>query len=160
MSVTEAISTERLTLTPLAVADAPEMVGVLSDPALYTFTGGTPPTLGQLEELYRRQSAGCPWGGEIWHNWIIRLDGMAIGYVQATVRDDSADLAWVVGSPWQGSGYATEASEAVRDWLASRGGAMFSAHIHPDHSASHAIATRLGLRHTGQLDDEGEMIWK
>lgn len=160
MSVTESLSTARLTLTPLDAADAAEMVGVLSDPALYTFTGGMPPTLGQLEELYRRQSAGSPWDGEIWHNWILRLDGTAIGYVQATVKDDNADLAWVVGIPWQGSGYATEASAAVRDWLAERVAARFSAHIHPDHSASQAIATRLGLQPTGQLDDEGEMIWK
>ena len=160
MLVTESISTSRLTLTPLAVTDATEMVGVLSDPALYTFTGGKPPTLTQLEELYRRQSAGCPWDGEVWRNWIVRLDGTAIGYVQATVKGDSADLAWVVGSPWQGSGYASEASQAVRDWLADRGAARFSAHIHPDHTASRAIATKLGLQPTDQLDDDGEMIWK
>ncbi len=100
MSVTESISTSRLTLTPLAVADAAEMVVVLSDPALYTFTGGKPPTHAQLEEFYRRQSASCPWGGEMWHNWILRLDGTAIGYVQAAVKGDSAELAWVVGGPW------------------------------------------------------------
>lgn len=159
MSVTESISTARLTLTPLDVADALEMVGVLSEPALYTFTGGEPPTLDQLEDLYRSQSAGASRDGEIWHNWILRLDNTAIGYVQATVKGDNADLAWVVGSPWQGSGYATEASKAVRDWLVDHGAARFSAHIHPDHSASTAIATRLGLQSTGQLDDEGEMIW-
>lgn len=159
MSLSESINTVRLTLTPLGVADAAEMAGVLSDPALYTFTGGMPPTLVQLEELYRHQSTGAPEGGEVWHNWILRLDGTAIGYVQATVEGDSAELAWVVGVPWQGSGYATEASEAVRDWLADRGAARFSAHIHSDHSASRAIARRLGLRPTGQLDDDGEVIW-
>lgn len=63
------------------------------------------------------------------------------------------------GHPWQGSGYATEASEAVRNWLADRGATRFSAHIHPEHSASQAIATRLGLQPTGQLDNDGEMIW-
>ncbi|MFO7700568.1 MAG: GNAT family N-acetyltransferase [Acidimicrobiia bacterium] len=158
--MTESIRTARLTLTPLDVADALEMVGVLSDASLYTFTGGAPPTLGQLEDLYRAQSAGAPSGGEIWHNWVLRLDGTAIGYLQATVKGDSADLAWVVGSPWQGSGYATEASKAVRDWLADRDTARFSAHIHPDHRASQAIATRLGLQPTGRLDDQGEMIWQ
>lgn len=160
MSVTESISTSRLTLTPLNVTDAAEMVAVLSDPDLYTFTGGQPPTLAQLEELYRRQSAGCPRGDEIWHNWILRLEGTAIGYVQATVKGDCAELAWVVGSPWQGSGYATEASEAVKDRLGDRGATRFFAHIHPDHRASQAIATRIGLRFTGQLDDDGEMIWQ
>lgn len=97
MLVTESITTSRLNLTPLDLADAAEMVGVPSDPALYTFTGGMPPTHAQLEDLYQRQSAGAPGGGEIWHNWILRINGTAIGYVQATVKDDSADLAWVVG---------------------------------------------------------------
>lgn len=160
MSVTESIRTARLTLTPLDVVDAPDMVCVLSDPALYTFTGGAPPTLGQLEDLYRVQSAGAPWGDEVWHNWILRLDGTAIGYVQATVKGDSADLAWVVGIPWQGSGYASEASKAAKGWLVDRGAARFTAHIHPDHSASQAIAARLGLQPSGELDDEGEMIWQ
>jgi hypothetical protein len=35
-----------------------------------------------------------------------------------------------------------------------------TAHIHPDHTASKAVAAKLGLHPTGKLDDEGEMIWK
>lgn len=159
MSTTDSISTSRLSLTPLEVADAAEMVGVLSDPTLYSFIGGAPPTLAELEELYRRQCAGDPDGRETWRNWILRLDGAAIGYVQATVNGDSAELAWVVGVPWQGSGYATEASLAVRDWLAAAGVVKFSAHIHPDHRTSHAIATTLGLQPTSQVDDDGEVVW-
>ena len=158
--MTESINTSRLTLTPLDVADAAEMVDVLSDPALYAFTGGTPPNFAQLLELYRHQTSGAPRGGDIWHNWILRLDGSAIGYVQATVKGVCADLAWFVGVPWQGSGYATESSQAVRDWLADRGVARFSAQIHPDNGASRAVATRLGLRPTGQSDADGEMIWE
>ena len=114
MSVTEPLRTSRLTLTPLAVADAREMVDVLADPTLYTFTGGEAPTLAQLEDRYRHQSAGSPRSGEIWHNWILRLDGTAIGFVQATVEGAGAELAWVVGTPWQGSGFGTEASRERR----------------------------------------------
>ncbi len=159
MSGIESIITDRLTLTPLHASDAAEMGAVLSDRDLYTFMGGEPPTLDQLQELYRRQSAGCPRDDETWHNWVIRLDGTAIGYVQATVLGGVADLAWVVASPWQGLGYGTEASKAMRDWLAGRGVARFSAHIHPDHTASNAVAANLDLRPTGQVDDDGEMIW-
>lgn len=155
----ETISSERLTLTPLDPSDASEMVSVLSDPDLHVFTGGVPPTLAELEERYRFQEAGSPRDGEIWHNWIIRREGAAIGFVQATVIDGSADLAWVVGKAWQGSGYASEAARAMRDRLAASGVLRFTAHIHPDHVASQAVANRLGLSPTGQVDEEGETVW-
>ena len=103
---TGVIRTARLTLTPLDQLDAVPMVGVLADPALYTFTGGDPPTVEELTERYRFQSSGSPRDTETWHNWIIRLDGNAIGQVQATVIGDAADLAWIVGIRWQGRGYA------------------------------------------------------
>ena len=159
MAPTELIRSARLILTPLARGDAAEMVEVLSDPALYTFTGGDPPTLDELDQRYRHQVAGGSGDDEVWHNWIIRLDGVAIGYVQATVAGEVADLAWVVGTPSQGSGYATEAADAMRSWLADAGIRRFSAHIHPSHSASHAVASGLGLRDTGAIDDNGEAIW-
>jgi hypothetical protein len=41
------------------------------------------------------------------------------------------------------------------DWLASQGIARLSAHIYPDHTASNAVAAKLGLDPTGKLDDEG-----
>ncbi len=46
------------------------------------------------------------------------------------------------------------------DWLASQGTARLSAHIHPDHTASNAVAAKFDLDSTGKLDDEGEMTWK
>jgi len=159
MTATEPIKSVRLMLTPLDVADAADMVAVLSDRDIYAFTGGEPPALDQLRELYLRLSAGSPREDETWHNWIARRDRRAIGYVQATVIGGAADLAWVVGTQWQGLGYGTEASKAMRDWLADRGVARFSAHIHPDHAASKAVAAKLGLRPTDQIDDGGEVIW-
>lgn len=160
MSATEPISSDRLTLTPLKTADASEMVAVLADRDLYTFTGGEPPTLQQLQERYRHQAAGSGRDDETWHNWVVRLDGRAIGHVQATLVGEVADLAWVVGSPWQRMGHGTEASRAMRDWLRESGVTRFSAHIHPDHAASEAVAARLGLQPTGRVDDDGEMIWE
>jgi RimJ/RimL family protein N-acetyltransferase len=158
MSPTEIVRSARLILTPLEPSDAAEMVGVLSDPALYTFTSGDPPTPEELDQRYRHQVAGGS-GDEVWHNWIIRQGDVAIGYVQATVAHGAADLAWVVGTPWQGSGYATEAAAAMRSWLEDQGIRRFTAHIHPGHSASQAVASRLGLRTIGAVDDDGEAIW-
>jgi len=136
------------------------MVEVLSDPDLYIFTGGEPPTLGGLEERYRFQVEGSPREDEVWHNWIVRHDGVAIGYVQATVTGEDAELAWVVGTQWQGRGFAREAAAAMKRWLADEGALNFSAHIHPDHHASAGVAIDLGLHPSGQLDEDGEMIWR
>ena len=52
------ITTRRLVLHPLAVADAAEMAEVLADLDLYVFTGGEPPTLGELETRYAWQVKG------------------------------------------------------------------------------------------------------
>lgn len=148
-------------LTPLQVADAAEMVEVLADAALNEFIGGEPPTLDDLTALYRSQVAGPADGGEIWHNWIVRLlDGdSAVGFVQATVVGDSADLAWVIGVPWQGLGYASEAAAAMKGWLGETGTQEFEAHIYPAHEASQRVAQAIDLVATGEMDDDGEETW-
>ncbi len=160
-SSAKALHTERLILTPLRVADATEMVTVLADPDLYGFTGHSPPTVDELEHRYRAQVVGPASDNETWHNWILRLDGSeaAIGFVQATVIGDSAELAWVVGTSWQGQGFATEAARAIRNWLADLGTTQFTAHIHPDHVASGRVAAGIGLRATKEVDNDGEVIW-
>lgn len=159
---TDQISSARLRLVPLTVADAAEMVGVLSGDALYAYTGGAPPGLGELRARYAGQAAGSPDGREEWHNWILRRQpgGHAVGYVQATITGEGrrAEIAWVVGLPWQGEGYATEAARALVGWLDSRGVHVIQAHIHPRHAASAAVARRAGLRPSGAVES-GEQLW-
>ncbi|MEU4571651.1 MULTISPECIES: GNAT family N-acetyltransferase [Nonomuraea] len=151
--------TGRVTLVPLTVADADEMVGVLAGD-LYAFTGGTAPTLDELRTRYARQVTGGP-PGQQWHNWIIRVAGEAVGYVQATITHEGrrAEIAWVVGERQQGHGYATEAARALVAWLDEHGVTTVEAHIHPDHAASAAVARRAGLTPTGRFDD-GERLWR
>jgi RimJ/RimL family protein N-acetyltransferase len=161
---TSQLSSARLRLVPLTVADASEMVRVLSGAALYAFTGGSPPGPDELRARYARQAAGhSPDGSEEWRNWILRREpgGEAIGYVQATIVDEGrrAEIAWVVGLGWQGRGYATEAAQALVTWLDSRGIAVIQAHIRPGHAASAAVARRAGLWPTGHFD-EGEQLWQ
>lgn len=151
-------------LVPLAVADAEEMVAVLSGAALYAFTGGSPPTLSELRARYARLATGrSPDGRQEWRNWIIRRKpgGTAVGYVQATIEDEDrrAEIAWVVGLDWQRQGYAAEAAQALAGWLASHGVTTVQAHIHPDHAASAAVARRVGLLPTGRFHD-GEQLWR
>jgi RimJ/RimL family protein N-acetyltransferase len=161
------IVTDRLELTGLAVADADEMVAVLADPALYAFIGGEPPTRGDLLARYGAQLRGSSDARETWHNWIVRerSSGAATGFVQATILDPgdgserTAEIAWVIGTPWQGRGYATDAARALVAWLEAGGVRSIVAHVHPDHAASAAVAERAGLSPTGQLVD-GERVWR
>ncbi len=161
--MTPLLETGRLVLDPLKVDDAEAMVSVLADPTLYAFTGGVPPSLAALQQRYRVQVRGqSPDHHEVWHNWIVRTrtPSEPIGYVQATVASDGrvADVAWVIGTRWQGRGYAIEAVRAMVGWLDGSGVAAVTAHVHPGHHASARVAARVGLRSTDEVED-GERVW-
>ncbi|MCZ0991639.1 GNAT family N-acetyltransferase [Streptomyces diastatochromogenes] len=167
MSIREApaISTRRLDLLPLHVEHAEEMAVVLSDPALHTYIGGTPDTPQALRSRFRRMTAGSPDPAVSWLNWVIRQrdESCLTGTVQATVSPSGngpiAEVAWVVGTPWQGRGIATEAARGLVDWLSRQRVQTVIAHIHPEHRASAAVATAAGLTLTDEWH-EGEMLWR
>lgn len=157
----ETIGTRRLELLPLRVPDAAEMAAALADPELHEFIGGAPATEPELRARYARMLAGPPDPAVSWCNWVIRLreDGRLTGTVQATVTPDAAEIAWVVGTPWQGRGIATEAARVLVAWLRERGVGAVIAHIHPGHTASAAVATAAGLAPTDAWLD-GEREWR
>jgi RimJ/RimL family protein N-acetyltransferase len=159
----EPVTARRLTLVPLSAGHADEMATVLADPELYAFTGGSPPTRQELLARYERWIAGSPDPAVSWCNWVIQLRSPAClaGTVQATIStaDEAAEVAWVVGTSWQGQGIATEAARALVAWLGQQSVKTVIAHIHPGHQASAAVATAAGLTPTGQLQD-GEMRWR
>jgi RimJ/RimL family protein N-acetyltransferase len=159
------IVTARLDLEPLRAEQAEEMATVMSDPALYEFTGGSPPAARELRSRYERWAAGSPDPAVTWCNWVIRLrqEDCLTGTVQATITHSGqagqAEIAWVVGTPWQGRGIATEAARALVGWLAGQGPRVVIAHIHPDHRASAAVAAAAGLSPTAERRD-GEVLWR
>jgi len=160
----ERLTTERLLLEPLRLAHATEMVVVLDDLDLHRYVGGQPLLREELQKRYEHQARGrSDDGSEWWFNWIIRerISGDAIGYVQATVEVASgvADVAWVVGSRFQGRGYAREAASAMLSWLCGKGVTAVTAHIHPDNRASEIVARAIGLGPTSTIAD-GEVMWK
>src|SRR5204863_7822031 len=55
--------------------------------------------------------------------------------------------------------FASEAARALIDWLHQRNIDDVMAHIHPDHGASAAVATRAGLQPTDEQAD-GERVWR
>ncbi|XUL88320.1 GNAT family N-acetyltransferase [Streptomyces galilaeus] len=131
----ELISTARLDLVPLSVEHAEEMATVLSSPTLHTFIGGEPPTPDALRIRYERLVAGPS-------------------------VPSVAEIAWVVGTPWQGQGVASEAARGLVSWLGRKPSVhQVVAHIHPDHGASAAVATAAGLTPTEQSHGD-EIRWQ
>ncbi|WP_405861753.1 GNAT family N-acetyltransferase [Streptomyces sp. NBC_00090] len=155
--------TERLDLVPLAVEHAEEMAGVLADPALHTFIGGAPSTGPELRARYERLAAGSPDPETLWCNWVVLLrgEGRLTGTVQATVTDGGrvAEVAWVTGTAWQGRGIAREAAIGLVALLVDEGVRTVVAHVHPEHTASAAVARAAGLAPTGEIQD-GEVRWE
>ena len=157
------LTTARLRLEPLRVDHVTGMVHALSDPDLYRFTGGTPPTDTELRRRYEVQTVG--WSAhrqQRWFNWVVRSGDTLIGYVQTTIErldPSGAEAAWVIGTPWQGQGYAVEAAMAMTSWLRAQGMGVLVAHINPAHPASAAVARRLGLHPTAEVVD-GETRWE
>ncbi len=159
----EPITTSRLHLVPLRAEHAAEMATVLADPDLYTFIGGSPPTVAGLRARYELMIAGTADPDMSWCNWVIQLleTGRLAGTVQATIiagDELSAEVAWVIGTRWQGQGIATEAVRALVAWLGHHSVATVIAHIHPRHLASVAVASAVGLSPTDQSQD-GETRW-
>jgi RimJ/RimL family protein N-acetyltransferase len=161
----EGWQTARLTVESLAPAHAAEMHAVLADPALHVFIGGSPRSSAELEARYARLAAGRSADGtEAWGNWVLRVTatGAAVGEVQTTQplagpRAGPALVAWVVGTAFQGRGYASEAAISLVDRLRAAGWSV-AADIHPDHVASQRVALAAGLEPTDQIVD-GEVRW-
>jgi RimJ/RimL family protein N-acetyltransferase len=159
------ITTDRLVLTPLRAADADAMAEVLGDERLHEFIGGHPASVDDLRRRYERLAAGSGRDDEIWLNWIVRRPGdrQPVGTVQATVTrlgaGWAAEIAWVIGVPWQARGFAGEAARNLVSWLGERGACVITANVHPEHHASAKVAARAGLTVTTDQVD-GERVWR
>jgi RimJ/RimL family protein N-acetyltransferase len=162
---TAIIATERLVLVPLQAEDADELCEVLDDDRLHEFTGDRLASVTELQNRFVLLAAGSPRDGEDWLNWVVRrrLDSQALGTVQVTVRSvgerQVARLGWMIGIPWQGKGYGSEAAIALVEWVQRQGVDEIGANIHPGHRASEIVAERAGLRQTEE-EFEGERVWR
>lgn len=155
------ITTERLQLLPLVRAHADLLFELLADATQYEYTQDEPPaSVDDLRDRYSLlESRRSPDGTQVWLNWMLQEADEAIGYVQATVVGDAAEVAWVVGRSWKGRGYATEAAGAMIEWLTAAGVRVIRAKIRPGHTASQRVAAKIGLSPAGEFVD-GEEIWE
>jgi len=138
-----------VTLEALAVSHAGEMFALLSDPALYAYIEDTPPaSLESVANWFAKlQSRRSPDGLQQWLNWVVRdADGVATGYVQATVLESgTAYVAYVFGSTHWGRGLAHAAMRRMLALLAADGITDYRAVVDRRNERSIRLLQRLGF---------------
>jgi len=148
VTATPGLSSRRLALEPLDPAHADECFDAFADASLWVLMDGSrPASLAELRATYARLAAGCPRPAERWLNWIARdrASGAPVGWHQATIVGEHADIAWVTFSAQQRHGYAREGAMAVLDWLASIGVREVVAQSDLRNAGSRATALALGF---------------
>ena len=157
------LATSELVLEPLVVSHAEAMFDVLSDPDLYRYLDyPPPPSIEHLRGVYASvQARMSPNGAQLWLNWIVRLpDQPPIGYVQATVApNQGAWLGYLFSKEHWGKGYATQATRAVLDHLASAYGVTrFLATVEAQNHRSIRLLERLGFHQAAGAELEGHEL--
>jgi RimJ/RimL family protein N-acetyltransferase len=151
----------RVVLVPLAAADAGELAGLLDDD--YTRGAlGVEDLEGLRARFARWEARRSPDGTQEWLNWSVRTrdDRRALGWVQATVREDSASVAYALLGSARGQGAASDAVRALVAWLrGDRGVAEVRAWIAPANEASGHVAQAAGFARTDRHDADGEVLW-
>jgi len=147
-------------LAPLRATDAEDLVGLLAESELRVWLRAR--DVDQLRERFEGwEVRRSPDGREAWLNWIVRSaeDGRALGWTQATVADDAAQVAYAVLPDERGRGYATEALKAMMSELRDELGVVFfEAHIDEANVGSQKVAAAAGLKRTDRTV-RGESVW-
>ena len=147
----QTLSSPRFTLRPLVQADAEALLD------LREWFGAS--DVNALRERLRHwESRRSPDGSEEWLNWLVLDDDRAAGWVQATIREDVALVAYAVLPERRGEGVATEAVTALVAWLHADH-PVVEANIADGNVASQHVARRCGFVRTDRTRG-GETVWQ
>jgi RimJ/RimL family protein N-acetyltransferase len=160
------IETERLLLRRPRGDDAADLAIAYADPEVMRFMGdGSTATLAELEEEIDQWL-------ERWDSWGMsvfslerREDGRVVGRAGFLRWDpetweiggDETELGWLLAREHWGSGYATEAAAALRDWaFAERGLTRLISLIRHENLQSVRVAERIGERYERDIVARGQ----
>jgi len=160
-------STTRLSLRSPTLADAPDVLRILSDESVVRYNPADRiEDLSEIEALLERWLEH--WSQHDFGNCCVfeKETGRLIG--NCGVRRMTVHAAPVLNLMYRfepivwGRGYATEAARAVLDWTTRNlPGQIVLARVRPENAPSQAVARRIGLRRDPSFDDLGEdgMDW-
>jgi RimJ/RimL family protein N-acetyltransferase len=157
----EDIESERAVLVALRSGDADDLAGLLDEPDLREWLGAS-----DVRELRDRftawESRRSPDDAELWLNWVVRerQDGRALGWVQATVRESDATVAYALLPAERGAGAASDAVRTLVRWLHTRLGVRtVTAEIDDANAASARVAVAAGFERTIHRAGD-EVVWE
>lgn len=124
------------------------LFGALDHEAVGRFIGGpdvtTPEAL--LARIGRVRSGPPAEREETWLNYAVLADGVVVGRVEATLHDDIAEIAYLLGPAFWGRGHATAATAQLLVILEQRQVGTAWACVQPGNLPSAGVLTRLGFR--------------
>jgi RimJ/RimL family protein N-acetyltransferase len=158
------LQTQRLSLAPLAPGDGAEIAPIFADPnvmAHWDYPEIEHPST--VDQLIAAQIAAM--NEDIGFYWAMRRleDNVLVGccdVAEIDWRHRRAEVGFVLGHPYWGNGYASEAMHAVIDHVAGLGLKRLTARIHISNHRSEALLRKLHFQEEGYLrghvDREGE----
>lgn len=140
------IETDRLRLRPVVAGDAEDLVRLHDDPLVAEYMG----VRDRAWYEWRIEASREEWA-ERGHGFVVVLDAESGRFLGRTglkywTEFGETELGWVLRPEVRGSGYATEAAQAVLDWgFENLDVPHVTAMIRPGNDASVAVAERLGM---------------
>ncbi len=148
------IQTLRLTLRPLSEADTDDLFPIFNgEGVLRYFPNPNPPTRERVERFIRHQIAH--WEQFGYGHWGVELTAsselMGWAGLQFLPETGETEVAYMLGKPYWGQGYGTEAARRALDYgFATLGLRQIIALVHPDNAASNHVIEKLGMPFTGR----------
>jgi RimJ/RimL family protein N-acetyltransferase len=156
------LETERLTLRPFRDSDATALFELSQDADVMRYVGDR--RVPTLQEAWRAVAGWIGhWALRGYGQWAIeeRATGRFIGRAGIINPADwpGPEVGYLLGRPWWGRGYATEAARAAMDWgFREIGFDDLISLIDPKNHASIAVATRLGETRRGETEVMGHRV--
>jgi len=156
MSELPTIETERLTLRPFILADAPDVQRLAGDRNVASSTLEIPHPYkdGMAEEWIAALQVGLDRGEDVTFAIVHRDEEYLIGCAGMSIRkrDESGSMGYWIGKPYWNQGYCTEAARALLEYGFEVLGLnrVYSAHF-TRNPASGRVMQKIGMKHEGTL---------
>nr|WP_295110074.1 GNAT family N-acetyltransferase [uncultured Caulobacter sp.] len=150
----EEFQTDRLRLRPVECSDATAIFRTYAAEAAPTRFMPFVRHRDENDSLAFAQRCEDCWTSSSAFPWAIieKISGRFMGVIELRLSPPKADFGYILGEPFWGRGFATEAASTVVAWaIAQHGIFRVWATCHPDNAASAAVLRKVGLAHEAKL---------